>query len=551
MGLLLALVLRVCADPNNMPFSNRAGEGIENALARIVAGELHAKLEYYWAPIRRGYVRNTLNADKCDAMMEVPAEFARTAATRPWYTSSYVFVTRPGTSVGSFDDPALRKLRIGVQVIGNDYSNTPPAHALGVRGIVGNVVGFPVYGDQGKPDPEAAIIDAVARSDIDVAVAWGPLAGWFAARAGLQVVPVSPDRQGPFRFSFPMAIGVKRGNEQLRRALDAAIERKRPEIDALLARYHVPSHRVYVSDEGSDDVSVLENDVVVARIPVGKRPRGLKLAPDGKLYVAVSGSPRAGPGVRDEDLPPPDRGQDGIAVVDLGHANAVTRLPGGPDPESFDLSRDGRLLFVSNEDASALSVVEIATARVLASVKVGAQPEGVTVSPDGKLVYVTSEEDGEIDVVDASRFTLLARPQVAPRPRAVAFTPDGARAFVTAEQGAAVDVIDARRHQRVGRIAVAGKPMGLAMSRDGSRVWVSTGRGGSVAVIDAATDRVLRTFEKVGARPWGLGLSPQGDRLYSANGPSDDVSVIDAESGRILQRVPVGKSPWGIAVSRY
>jgi quinoprotein dehydrogenase-associated probable ABC transporter substrate-binding protein len=547
--LLLALVLRVCAEPNNMPFSNKAGEGLENQVARIVAADLGASLQYYWAPVRRGYVRNTLNADKCDAMMEVPAELGRVQATRPWYTSSYVFVTRKDLSVSSFDDPALRRLRIGVQVVGNDYANTPPAHALGMRGIVGNVVGFPVYGDQGKPDPEAPIIDAVARGDIDVAVAWGPLAGWFAFHKGLRVTPISEPSIGPFKFSFAMAMGVKRGNSALLAKLDQAIERRRPEIDAVLAQFHVPSYRVYVTNEGSGDVTVLENDVAVARIPVGRRPRGVKLGPDGRLYVAVSGSPRGGPGVRDEDLPPPDRAQDGIAVVDLAHMS-VSRLPGGPDPEAFDLSKDGKLLFVSNEDASALSVVDVAAGKIVDSVKLGAQPEGVTVSPDGKLVYVTSEEDGEVDVVDALAFRLLARAQTAPRPRAVAFTPDGAKAFVTAEQGAAVDVIDVAKHERVGSVKVAGKPMGLAIAKDGSRLWASTGRGGTVALIDTATAKVLRTFEKIGARPWGLGLSPEGDKLYSANGPSDDVSVIDAATGRVLKRVAAGKSPWGIAVSR-
>src|SRR5256886_2278706 len=207
-------------------------------------------------------------------------------------------------------------------------------------------------------------------------------------------------------------------------------------------------HRVCASNEASDDVAVIQDDALVARIAVGKRPRGLKLGPGGKLYVAVSGSPRGGPGQRDEDLPPPDRKEDGIAVVDLALGKTVARLPGGPDPESFDLTPDGRLLFVSNEDAAALSVVDIAAARIVRTVKVGAQPEGVTVAPDGKTVYVTSEEDGRVDVIDTRSFKVLARPEVAARPRAIAFTPDGTRAFVSAEQGAAVDVIDARSLRR-------------------------------------------------------------------------------------------------------
>src|ERR1700682_3623573 len=175
-------------------------------------------------------------------------------------------------------------------------------------------------------------------------------------------------------------------------------------------------HRVYTSNEASDDVAVIENDALVARIAVGKRPRGLKLGPGGKLYVAVSGSPRGGPGQRDEDLPAPDRAKDGIAVVDLATGQMVGRLPGGPDPESFDLSPDGKLLYVSNEDAAALSVVDIAARRVVRTVKVGAEPEGVTVAPDGKAIYVTSEGDNEVDVVDARSFKLLARPSGAARP---------------------------------------------------------------------------------------------------------------------------------------
>src|SRR3954468_8150639 len=188
--------------------------------------------------------------------------------------------------------------------------------------------------------------------------------------------------------------------------------------------------RLYVSNEASGDVTVIENGKPVATIAVGQRPRGIKLAGE-KLYVAVSGSPRAGPGVREEDLPPPDRSQDGIAVVDLAHGNAVTRLAGGPDPESFDL--DGKRLFVSNEDASALAVLELASGRITASVKVGAQPEGVTLAPDGKRVWVTSEEDGEIDVVGTAKLDVQARIKVAPRPRGIVFTPDGARAFVSCE----------------------------------------------------------------------------------------------------------------------
>jgi mxaJ protein len=244
MALLLALVLRVCADPNNMPFSNRAGEGMENALARLLARELGAELQYTWLPQRRGFVRNTMGANKCEVMMEVPAGYGRTLLTRPWYRSSYVFVYRKdrGLAVRSFDDPALKALRIGVQVVGDDYANTPPAHALGKRGLGANVVGFPVYGDYSKPAPLSPIMDAVASGSIDVAVVWGPLAGWFARRSpvALELVPVAPAIDPPVSFVFDMAVGVKKGNDSLLHSIDAALLRRRNSIDAILTSFAVP-----------------------------------------------------------------------------------------------------------------------------------------------------------------------------------------------------------------------------------------------------------------------------------------------------------------------
>jgi len=226
MALLLALVLRVCADPNNMPFSNRAGEGFENAMARMMARELGAELRYTWLPQRRGFVRNTMGADKCDVMMEVPAGYGRTLSTRPWYRSSYVFVYRKdrGISLHSFD------------------ANTPPAHALGKRGLARNVVGFSVYGDYSQPAPLTPILDAVRKGDVDVAVVWGPLGGWYARTADvpLEVVPVSPADDTPVSFVFDIAVGVKRGDDGLRRLLDAALSRRKQEIDAILARYGIP-----------------------------------------------------------------------------------------------------------------------------------------------------------------------------------------------------------------------------------------------------------------------------------------------------------------------
>jgi ABC-type amino acid transport substrate-binding protein len=177
-------------------------------------------------------------------MMEVPAGYRRTLSTSPYYRSSYVFVTRKDRHlrVRSFDDPVLRGLRIGVQMIGDDYANTPPAHALGRRGLGKNVVGYTVYGDYSEAAPLAAIVHAVATGEVDVAVVWGPVAGYFAPRerVPLQIAAVAPAEDPPFSFSFDVAMGVRRGDEALREKLDAVIRKRRKEIDALLASYGVP-----------------------------------------------------------------------------------------------------------------------------------------------------------------------------------------------------------------------------------------------------------------------------------------------------------------------
>src|SRR6476646_832295 len=124
--------LRVCSDPNNLPFSNHERQGFENRIAELVARDLNAKLTYVWYAQRRGFTRNTLGADKCDVFIGVPSSLDRVSTTIPYYRSTYVFATRRDRNihVASFDDAALRKLRIGVQMIGDDFMNTPPAHAL-------------------------------------------------------------------------------------------------------------------------------------------------------------------------------------------------------------------------------------------------------------------------------------------------------------------------------------------------------------------------------------------------------------------------------------
>jgi mxaJ protein len=237
--------LRVCADPNNLPFSNEQQQGFENRIAELVARDMNAKLTYVWYAQRRGFARNTLNAHKCDVFIGVPSSLERVSATIPYYRSTYVFATRRDRHItlASFDDPALKTLRIGVQMIGDDFMNTPPAHALATRHIIRNVKGYSVYGDYSQPNPPARVIDAVANGDIDVAIAWGPLAGYFAQHepVALDITPVSPQIDLPFLpFVFDISMGVRRGQDSLRDQLNAIITRRRPEIDRILDSYGVP-----------------------------------------------------------------------------------------------------------------------------------------------------------------------------------------------------------------------------------------------------------------------------------------------------------------------
>jgi mxaJ protein len=243
--LLTTGVLRVCSDPNNMPFSNRAGDGFENRIAEVLAGDLHARVQYVWWSQRRNYVRNTLNAGRCDVVIGMPAGIESALTTAPYYRSTYVFVFRPNgpIRVHSLFDPPLQSARLAVEHTDEDY--IPPVAALARHGIHPKLVPFSVFGAAGEQNPPARLIDAVERGDVDVGIAWGPLAGYFAAREPkpLAVVPISPVRDGPIPFTFAISAAVRRGNVQLREQLDRALTRHHAEIRRILAEYHVPEAR--------------------------------------------------------------------------------------------------------------------------------------------------------------------------------------------------------------------------------------------------------------------------------------------------------------------
>jgi YVTN family beta-propeller protein len=314
-------------------------------------------------------------------------------------------------------------------------------------------------------------------------------------------------------------------------------------------------YRVLVTNERGGTLSVIDGQTrkLVATVPLGKRPRGLKLSHDGKLlYVALSGSPIAGPGVDESKLPPADKGADGIGVVDLATLKLLRVLRGVSDPEQLAVSTDGRKLYVASEDTGRAIVLDAATGKQLASLAVGGEPEGVTLSPDGRFVYVSSEEDHQISVIEVKTDRVVATFSVGERPRFTEFSDDGKLAFVSAENDGTITVADTATHKVLRVIKLTGgpltRPVGMSLSHDGKLLYTVTGRGRNLLAIDVASGKAVKSVE-VGPRPWGVAISPDGATLFTANGNSNDVSVVDAVGFKVTARIPVGDSPWGLVVA--
>jgi mxaJ protein len=236
--------LVVCADPNNLPFSNHEQQGFENKIIDLVAKDLGARISYVWWAQRRGYVRSTLNEAKCDIWPGVATAIGMVATTRPYYRSTYVFVTRADTPLDhlTLDDSRLKSVSIGVQMIGNNAMNTPPAHAIASRGIIDNVHGYMLYGDYRRPNPAATIVTAVANKEIDVALVWGPVAGYFAHRSAipLRIDAVTPAADSRWPMVYDISMGLRRSDRALIEQVNAVLEREKPAIDTILKAYHVP-----------------------------------------------------------------------------------------------------------------------------------------------------------------------------------------------------------------------------------------------------------------------------------------------------------------------
>jgi len=237
-------VLRVCADPDNLPLSNDKGEGFENKIAELVAKEWKSKLEYAWWPVRRGYFARALNGRYCDIAIEAPGGLDIAAITEPYYRSGYFFLSRKDRGLEdltSLDDPRLKQLTIGIHLLNSDAENTPPAMALSRHGVVGNLKGFSTfYTTENRPE---AIVNAVMNKDIDVAIVWGPTVGYFVKQSTvpLVLIPLAErDSLSDYPFRFNIAMGVRRRDKELRDSLNTVLSKRAADVQAILDQYSVP-----------------------------------------------------------------------------------------------------------------------------------------------------------------------------------------------------------------------------------------------------------------------------------------------------------------------
>jgi mxaJ protein len=229
--------LRVCGDPDNLPFSNEKLEGFENKIAATIAADLGATPSYAWWPHQRGLVRNTIDAGTCDVIFGIPEGLDFVLWTKPYYHSSYVIAYRKsdGLRIASLDALELSRLRIGV------YTNTPVEESLARRHLLDNVSSYSLFFDpRGDRDRPAKLLDDLVAGIVDIALPWGPLAGYYAKKlnAPIELVPLKNEPGVP--LSFGISMGVKKGNRELKSQLEAALDRRQSDIRMILEEYGVP-----------------------------------------------------------------------------------------------------------------------------------------------------------------------------------------------------------------------------------------------------------------------------------------------------------------------
>jgi PQQ-dependent catabolism-associated beta-propeller protein len=294
----------------------------------------------------------------------------------------------------------------------------------------------------------------------------------------------------------------------------------------------------YVSSEKDHALTLIDTATLAVKgvIPTCKRARHVQRMPDGMIMVACTDSNAAD-------------------VIDPASGKSVRRVTLGDEPEAFDLSPDGKTIYVSNEDEGAASFVDAASGKKLKSVKVGKEPEGVKVSADGKTLYVTSEVASMVHVIDTATAKIVKNVKVGKRPRRMAITPDGKELWVTNELDAGVSIVSTADHSVVGTLKFQVKgaraeditPVGIQMTRDGKRAFVALGKANHVAFVDVATRKVT-DLVLVGKRAWNVTLDKAEARLWVVNGLSDDVTVVDVAAAKAVKSIPVGRVPYGVVI---
>lgn len=327
-------------------------------------------------------------------------------------------------------------------------------------------------------------------------------------------------------------------NERIRLARPAARWLVGAASALCLAGAALAQGTAYVTSEKDQAVTLIDlgSLSVKGTIPTCKRGRHIQLTAQRQIMLACTDSNAAD-------------------VIDPATGKSVRRIPLGDEPEAFDISPDGKTIYVSNEDEAAVSFVDAANGKVLKTIKVGQEPEGVKVSADGKTLYVTSEVASLVHVIDVASAKVVKNVKVGKRPRRMAFTPDGKELWVSNELDASVSIIDTGTQAVTGTVKFEVKgarseditPVGIQISRDGKRAYVALGRANHVAFVDVPQRKVTQLV-LVGKRAWNVTLDKAEARLYVVNGLSDDVTVVDVAAAKPLKSIPVGRVPYGLVV---
>ena len=307
---------------------------------------------------------------------------------------------------------------------------------------------------------------------------------------------------------------------------------------AAAAAHVMAQGTAYVSSEKDNALTMIDLATMTVKgtVPTCKRGRHVQMTGDGKIMVACTDS-----NVAD--------------VIDPATGKSLRRIPLGNEPEAFDLSPDGKTIYVSNEDEGAASFIDAASGKKLQTIKVGKEPEGVKVSADGKTLYVTSEVASMVHVIDTATAKVVKNIKVGKRPRRMAITADGKELWVTNELDASVSIGSTADHSVIATLKFEVKgaraedisPVGIQMSKDGKRAFVALGKANHVAFVDVPARKVTNLV-LVGKRAWNVTLDKAEARLYVVNGLSDDVTVVDVAAAKALKSIPVGRVPYGLVI---